>query len=83
MICRDAAEIISRSLDARASRVERVGLAVHTFFCRPCRRYREQLIWLHSECQVAVRKEALPGGAALPASARERIATALDKRPAD
>lgn len=82
MICRDAAEAISRSLDAPLSRVERLDLGVHTLFCGPCRRFRKQLVRLHDECTTAA-GESPPGGAGLSATARERIAAALDNRPAD
>ena len=82
MICRDAAEIISRSLDASSSRVERAGLAVHTLFCGPCRRFRTQLKQLHAECTTAAADESA-SGVGLSAAARERITTAIDKAPAD
>ena len=81
MICRQAAEAISRSLDAPPSRVGRVGLRVHTLFCGPCRRFRTQLVRLYAACEAAS-DEPPPGGAGLSTAARERIAAALDKPPA-
>ena len=78
MICRHAAEAISRSLDAPLSAVERLDLGVHTLFCGPCRRFREQLTRLHTECASAEP----PAGADLTPAARERIAAALDNPPA-
>ena len=81
MICRQAAEVVSRSLDAPLSAVERLDLGFHTLFCGPCRRFREQLTRLHAESAAAADEP--PAGAGLPAAARERIATALDNPPAD
>ena len=39
MICRQAAEAISRALDEPLSPLERLDLGVHTLFCGPCRRF--------------------------------------------
>src|SRR5579859_6185286 len=50
MTCQKAAEVISRSADALLSTRERVGLGVHTLFCGPCRRFRQQLLRLHAAC---------------------------------
>jgi len=82
MICRQAAEAISRSLEAPLSAVERLDLGVHTLFCRPCRRFREQLTRLHAECAKTGSADP-PAGAGLTPAARERIAAALDNPPAD
>ena len=79
MICRQATEAISRALDSPLSRIERLDLSVHTLFCGPCRRFREQVARLHAECAAAEP----PAGAGLTPAARERIAAALDNPPAD
>ena len=42
MICRDAVELASRSLDQPLTWVDRFSLWVHTTFCRRCRRFRHQ-----------------------------------------
>jgi hypothetical protein len=81
MICRDAAEAISRSFDAPLPRVTHLGLAVHTLLCGHCRQFRRQMIRLHAECVAVSRGEPPPGTAGLSPAARERIAAALDNPP--
>ena len=76
MICRTAVELICRSVDARTSAGERVGLGVHTLFCGPCRRFRRQMGRLDAACMAAALEDP-PGGDTLSAAARERIAAAL------
>jgi hypothetical protein len=77
MICRTAAALIDRSLDVPLSIPERVGLAVHTLFCGPCRRFRRQLARLDAAWRAAA--DAPTGGAGLPPDARARIAAALGR----
>lgn len=81
MICRQAAEAISRAIDEPLSPLERLDLGVHTLFCGPCRRFRNQLTRLHAECATAVSEEAPPDAPTLSDAARERIAAALEQPP--
>jgi hypothetical protein len=82
MTCIQAAEIISRSLDTPPGLGTRVGLGVHLACCRSCRRYRQQIRILHTAAQETDKQDepptdSSPGG--LPAEARERIASALER----
>lgn len=79
MICRTAVELVCRSLDAPLSAGERAGVAVHTLFCGPCRRFRRQIRWLDGCCRDAAAADPPPGRAGLSAAARERIVAALDR----
>ena len=83
MICRDAAEAISRSLDSPLSRVTRLSLRVHTLFCGPCRRFHKQLLQLHAECASAKAGETSASAPSLSQEARERIAAAIEKPNTD
>lgn len=83
MNCRAAAELASRELDTRLAVAEQVGLGVHTLFCGPCRRFREQLARLNIACCRAVKDGVLPGVEAVPPEVLARIAAALDARPPD
>lgn len=76
MVCRTAAGLISRSLDAPLGAPERAGLAVHTAFCGPCRRLRRQLARLHAAALALAEREAAGSGGLSP-EARGRIAAAL------
>jgi hypothetical protein len=44
--CRDAARMLSESMDRRLTLPERVGLRVHLLLCSLCRRYGRQLVFL-------------------------------------
>ena len=77
MTCRTAVELVCRSLDDPLSSGERVGVAVHTLFCGPCRRFRRQARRLDGCCREAFADPS--GRAELPPAARERIAAALDR----
>ena len=78
MACKQAAEMLSRSADARLSFGERLGLAIHLLICGMCRRFRRQLIGLHAACGKALRDDTERAGDGLSAEARARIAAALE-----
>jgi hypothetical protein len=78
MTCKQAAEVISRSLDVPLSTSARVGLGVHTLFCGPCRRFRRQLFLLHAACGDAMHEKAEAAGGGLSNEARARILTGLE-----
>ncbi|QEL17754.1 hypothetical protein [Limnoglobus roseus] len=79
MICRTAVELVCRSVDVRLTRVERMGLAVHTFFCSPCRRFRGELLQLHHLWEAD--DAAPPSAATLSPEGRERISAAFGQSP--
>jgi hypothetical protein len=80
MICRTAAELITRSVDATLSVSERVGLRTHTLFCGPCRRFHRQVLRLHVAL-VNATDGPPPTDDSLSPEARERIRSALDQPP--
>jgi hypothetical protein len=81
MRCERAAEVISWSVDTPLSAGERVGLGVHTLLCGACRRYRRQLLRLHTACATALWEGVTATEGGLSAEARVRIAAALDHGP--
>jgi len=78
MTCKQAAEVISRSLDVPLSTSARVGLGVHTLFCGPCRRFRRQLFLLHAACGDVRHEDAETTSGGLSIEARARIMTGLE-----
>ena len=50
LTCKDVARLLAQD-EIGASRVERVGLRVHLFMCRFCRRYKAQLGALGEGCR--------------------------------
>jgi hypothetical protein len=81
VICRRAAEVITRSLDGPLTLRVRAALGVHTLFCSPCRRFRRQMIRLHTMLEAAATTDPPPPptGDGLSAAARTRITSALSR----
>jgi len=71
--CRHATRLISDTLDSPLSWGQRVYLTIHLLGCRPCRRFRRAVRWLHGALATP-RAEAR-----LPADARARIRGALER----
>ncbi len=71
--CRHATRLISDALDRSLSWLERLGLGIHLLGCRPCRRFRRAVRWLHGVLAAP------PADVRLPADARERIQRALGR----
>ncbi len=71
--CKQAARLQSEKMDRSLTFPERLGLRVHLFLCKWCRRYGEQLKFLRSaahQCEDHLVQEAPRN---LSAEARERI----------
>jgi hypothetical protein len=71
--CRQATRLQSEARDRRLSFFEKLGLRLHLFLCKWCRRYGKQLEFLRSaarECEPDESRQAPQG---LPPEARERI----------
>jgi len=73
MNCRAASRAQSELLDHPLPRATRAGLWLHLLMCKWCRRYSQQLQFLHKSCQAHEEKltQAAPGQ--LSTAARERI----------
>jgi predicted anti-sigma-YlaC factor YlaD len=77
MPCREAAQLVSESLDRKLTRAERLAVRLHLLYCVACRRYRRQVFLLKS----ALRRPADDGSqpreplaiAELDPEVRERI----------
>jgi hypothetical protein len=46
--CREAAQLVSESLDRELTRAERWAVQLHMLYCIACRRYRRQVFLLRS-----------------------------------
>jgi hypothetical protein len=77
MTCQQAAEVICRSVDVRPALGERVGIAVHTLFCGPCRRFRRQLLEMHVAGERALGAGVIAADGDLSPEARMRIVVSL------
>ena len=83
MTCQQAAEVVCRSVDVRPALGARVGIAVHTLFCGPCRRFQRQLLEVHAAVERALGAGAIAAAGDLSPEARMRLVAALRQvRPA-
>ena len=81
LTCKEATHLISESLDRDLPLHKRMGVRVHLFFCKFCRRYRRQLVFLQKagrHYQAGAEGEEIPPFACLPPEARQRISKAID-----
>lgn len=85
--CRDAARMLSESMDRPLTLPERAGLRVHLLLCRLCRRYGRQLIVLRELVRALARNLEAHGASAaseMSPEARARIRARLERsRPGD
>jgi hypothetical protein len=80
--CRDAARLLSESMDHRLPLAERVGLRVHLLLCGLCRRYGRQLIFLRRLVEVFAKiaeTPATPVASEMSQEARARIRERLER----
>jgi len=73
--CREMSRHSSRSLDARLTLFQRLGVGLHLIFCRFCRRYWRQLHWLRLTAQKSA--DANPAIPPLSDRARSRLKQSL------
>jgi hypothetical protein len=71
--CKQARRLQSEALDHRLPVLQRLGLRIHLFLCKWCRRYGAQLRFLRKAAREHRVERAEPVDQSLSASARERI----------
>ncbi len=49
--CKEATRLMSEAQDRDLAITETLGLEMHLLICSGCRRYREQMNFLHQICQ--------------------------------
>lgn len=75
--CRDAARLLSRSMESALPSLQRWGLKVHLLLCWKCRCYESQLGTVRRALRAS---DAVPGGipqCELPPEAREQMHAAI------
>jgi hypothetical protein len=81
--CKQAAELISQSLETPLGWRRRWALLLHLGVCDMCRRFRRHLRLVQRAGRLAGRPDPPPGvapDASLPEAARERLKRALRQR---
>jgi len=78
--CKEAAALVSESLDRKLPLGQRIALRMHLIFCRFCRRFSRQVLFL-KEAAGRVKNgkagEESPVSGSLSAEAKEKIEQAL------
>jgi hypothetical protein len=75
--CDRISELVSRSLDERLGRVERLAYQSHLVYCSACRRYRRHLLVIREAMGRSGGPGAMPG---MPEGVRDRIRKAMRDR---
>lgn len=75
--CDVSAELVSQSHDEPLTRTEKLVLWSHLLLCRPCRRLRQQLVFLHEAVHRFVARTEEDTDTVLSADARSRILSAV------
>jgi hypothetical protein len=78
--CRQATRLQSDAMDRPLSFCEKLGLRLHLFLCKWCRRYGEQLKFLRSAAHQCEEHESYQQTQRLSPEARERIKQTLHSK---
>lgn len=81
MICREATQAISQSLDVKLTRLKRLDLAIHTMLCVSCRRFQRQMVELHQNFENLGDEVTGDMMFELPVVSRERMTAELKQLP--
>lgn len=81
--CKQAAQLVSESLDRPLSLRQRLALKVHLLMCRFCSRYQRQTLFIRKAMRRLARQEedstSAPSDLSLSPEARERIKQSIVK----
>lgn len=80
LTCKEAAQLLSDSLDRKLPLSQRVALRIHLLMCNLCPRFREQILFLKAtlnQFRLEAEGERLLTSESLSAQARERIQRAI------
>jgi hypothetical protein len=82
MTCREASRLSSEALDRPLTKRERWARGFHTFLCRNCRRFSQQISFLRSLSALVpgpLRAELVAGTTQLSVARREKIKRLLQE----
>lgn len=79
LTCKQASQLVSEQHDRNLSRRERIGLRIHLWMCRNCRRFERQLTFLRNTLHRGMQEGQLPLDKPLPPESKARIREHLHK----
>jgi len=71
--CRQASRLQSEALDHKLPILQRIGLRIHLFLCKWCRRYEKQIRFLRDAAHEHPNELVEPAHQNLPDAAREQM----------
>lgn len=77
LTCKEATQLVSQGLDRKLSWGDRLSLRLHLFMCEACARFKRQLEFLRTAVRQGAAQLDEASSLRLPATARERIQSAL------
>ena len=80
LTCKQASQIISRSLDNPLSWSDRMKLKFHLFICDACNRFNQQLRLLNSAVKRLIQTTESDSTIQLSLEAKARITSAIESR---
>ena len=76
--CKNASQLISKSLDQRLSFTDRFKLRLHLFMCDMCTRFKQQLFTLQLVVKKLLNQTEKDTSVQLPLEAKERIKNLIE-----
>lgn len=80
LTCKQASQIISRSLDTPLSWSDRMKLKFHLFICDACNRFNQQLRLLNSSVKRLIQTTESDSSIQLGLEAKARITSAIESK---
>lgn len=77
LTCKETTQLVSQGLDRKLSWGERVSVRLHFLVCEACRRFERQIEFLRTAVRQGAAQLDEASSLRLPATARERIQSAL------
>ncbi|MEJ2344501.1 MAG: zf-HC2 domain-containing protein [Gammaproteobacteria bacterium] len=83
LTCKQTSRLVSEGLDRKLRLQERIGVRLHLWICKRCRRFERQLRFLRRVLRVGAYEGSFPVEKPLPPEVAERIRRVLRDRGSD
>ena len=81
--CRQVTRLVSRSMDARLSRYQRLEVSIHLLYCSWCRRYHSQIRLLQTALKELDAERKVNPSYTLSSEAKARMSARLQEAMKD
>ncbi len=83
LTCKEATQLISKSLDRPLTRRERFAVRVHLLMCKYCKRFSQQLFVMRNALSRMTKAIEMNDDIRLPAETKTRIANSIQSSAAE